>query len=158
MTGAGGMVGFTATAVPGGVRLAVTGEPSQALRSVVTLLSEKIVNGDSRLRRRMFPETSDHPAEAREFRLRHEEGMRNEVCDAIERVLAHWPDEVPVVLGRDGVDDWFLVLTHARFLFAGRRAGELARRAEAGDEWARNVLWLIKAQRELLRAALPELR
>jgi hypothetical protein len=84
--------------------------------------------------------------------------MRHKVCDAIDRVLARWPGAAPVLLDEEGVDDWCLVLTHARFLYAGRRSANLTRRARFGDEQARNVLWLINAQSELLCAAVPELR
>jgi hypothetical protein len=152
------MAEFRATPVAGGVRLEMSGESAQALRTILTMLSEKIINGDSRLRRRMFPDAYDRPTWANDFRHDHEEEMRHEVCDAIDRVLAHWPGLAPVVLDARGVDDWYLVLTHARMLYIGRRAANLAQRATGGDEVARNVLWLNHAQSELLRAAVPDLR
>jgi Domain of unknown function (DUF2017) len=151
------MAEFRASPVADGVRLELSGEAERALREVLAMLSEKIINGDSKLRRRMFPDAYDRPAWANDFRHDHEEGMRNTVCDAIDRVLERWPGVAPVVLDDRGVDDWYLVLTHARMLYIGRRAANLAQRAAGGDEVARNVLWLSHAQRELLRAAVPDL-
>ena len=152
---------FEATPAVGGVRLALSGESAEALAEIFRMLSEKIIGGDPRLRRRMFPVAYDRQTWANDFWHDHGESMRNKVCDALDRVFGNWPGEGPVLLGLDAVDDWCLALTHAQLLYTGRtgrRAGNLDERARAGDQAAANVLWLRHAQTELLGAAVPGLR
>lgn len=152
---------FEATPAVGGVRLEMSGESAAALAEIFRMLSQKIIEGDPRLRRRMFPDTYVRPAWASDFWHDHGESMRNEVCDALDRVFGNWPGGGPVILGLDDVDDWCLAFTHAQLLYTdrtGRRAGNLDERAKAGDQAAGNVLWLRHAQTELLGAAVPGLR
>lgn len=149
---------FDATPVVGGVRLEVSAESAEALGTIFRMLSEKIINGDPKLRKRMFPDAYDRPTWANDFWHDHGEPMRNKVCDALDRLFAQWPGEGPVLLDRDAVDDWCLALTHAQLLYTGRRANNLTLRAKGGDEAARNVLWLSYAQSVLLQAAVPDLR
>jgi Domain of unknown function (DUF2017) len=152
---------FEATPAVGGIRLALSGESAAALAEIFRILSQKIIEGDPKLRKRMFPDAYDSPAWAADFWHDHGESMRNKVCDALDRLFENWPGEEPVVLGLDAVDDWCLALTHAQLLYTGRtgrRAGNLAERATAGDQAAGNVLWLRRAQTELLGAAVSGLR
>ncbi|HEV7648921.1 MAG TPA: hypothetical protein VGP26_12215 [Actinophytocola sp.] len=149
---------FEATRVVGGVRLELSGESAEALAEIFRMLSKKIIKGDPRLRRRMFPVAYDRQTWASDFWHDHGESMRNKVCDALDRVFANWPGKGPVTLDLNAVDDWCLALTHAQLLYTGRRAGDLAQRARAGDQAAGNVLWLRSAQSELLIAAVPGLR
>jgi hypothetical protein len=65
------MAEFQVARGPGGVRLEVSGETAEALRTVILMLSEKIINGDSKLRRRMFPDAYDRPTWANDFRHDH---------------------------------------------------------------------------------------
>jgi len=149
---------FEATPAIGGVRLEMSGESAEALAEIFRMLSQKIIEGDPKLRKRMFPVAYDRVAWASDFWHDHGESMRNKVCDALERVFGNWPGNGPVTLDLDAVDDWCLSLTHAQLLYTARRAGNLAERAKAGDQSAGNVLWLRAAQSELLAAAVPGLR
>jgi uncharacterized protein DUF2017 len=149
---------FEATPGVGGVRLEMSRESAEALAEIFRMLSEKIINGDPKLRKRMFPDAYDRPTWANDFWHDHGDSMRNKVCDALDRVFEDWPGDGPVSLTPEAVDDWCLALTHAQLLYTPRSASNLAQRARAGDELARNVLWLSNAQSELLRAAVPEFR
>lgn len=83
------------------------------------------------------------------FHERWDESLREEILGALERVLRTW-DGAPVVrfTNQRTVDDWFIALAHARWLYV-RRDGDLLGRVAASQV---NVAWVQFVQAQLVAA------
>jgi hypothetical protein len=125
-----------------------------ALHSIFQTFADRCRRFDATLRERMFPDAAADPAA---FRERHEAGMHRAVSEAVERVLAAWAGHPRVTLDQTAVDDWFVVLAHARWLYVRRDADDIHQWAERGADWAVKVSWLLFVQSTLVAAVVTEL-
>jgi hypothetical protein len=136
------------------VQVEMSDNTASTLHSIVQTFADRCRRHDRTLHKRMLPDASSDPGG---FRERHEQGMHQAVLDAVERVLAGWAGHPKPVLDQSAIDDWFIVLAHARWLYVERDATDVARAAERGADWAVKVSWLQFVQATLATAALPEL-
>ncbi|WP_020500674.1 hypothetical protein [Sciscionella marina] len=141
-------------AVPGEVPELRFSEPTAvSVRVIFTELGAKLSDRRDGRRQRQFlarfaPDV--YPGENEEFHRRWDEPLRAEILGALERVLRAW-DGSAVVRFTDQrmVDDWFIALAHARWLYV-RRDGDLLGRVAASQV---NVAWVQFVQTQLVTAA-----
>lgn len=141
-------------AVPGEVpELRFSESTAVSVRVIFTELGAKLSDRRDGRRQRQFigrfaPDV--YEGDNTEFHGRWDEALREEILGALERVLRAWDGSAVVRFTEQHMlDDWFIALAHARWLYV-RRDGDLLGRVAASQV---NVAWIQFVQAQLVTAA-----
>jgi hypothetical protein len=145
-------------AVPGDVpELRFSDTAAQNIRKVLIDLGARLSDPRSGRKQRsavaaFAPDVHGEPARDDAFHRVWDERMRAEILTVLERVLRSW-DGSPVVRFADPrmIDDWFIALAQARWLYV-RRDGDVLGRVAASKV---TVAWVMFVQDQLILAATP---